>query len=247
MRARSRTPDGRPVTVAGIVLVRQRPGSAKGVTFITVEDETGIANLVVWQDVFARYRRVILGAGMLACRGRVQREGIVIHVVADRLDDLSGLLRGLAEQDLEVTHGRGDQVTHPGGPDPRETEAVRESRCRHAISGEGLRMLCWRMICARVAAPAPLPRASGDRRAEATPPPTPLNDYPTDARAEYVFACMATNGGTRDALERCSCSIDIIATLLPYPTTRKPRRSCGCGATRAAISPTRSAPQGPTR
>lgn len=58
-------------------------------------------------------------------------------------------------------------------------------------------------------------------RAEATPPPTPLNDYPTDARAEYVFACMATNGGTRDALERCSCSIDVIASLLPYADYEK--------------------------
>jgi len=112
--------DGRAVVVAGIVLVRQKPGSAKGVMFITVEDETCVANLVIWPSVFARQRRVILGASMIACHGRVQREGIVVHVIADRLEDLSGLLRGVGERDLAVAHGRGDQVTHPGGPDPRE-------------------------------------------------------------------------------------------------------------------------------
>ncbi|MEO8714711.1 MAG: OB-fold nucleic acid binding domain-containing protein, partial [Acetobacteraceae bacterium] len=113
--------DGSAVSVAGIVLVRQKPGSAKGVMFITVEDETGVANLVIWPNVFARQRRVILGASMIACHGRVQREGMVIHVITDRLDDLSALLRGVGEQDLTPPHGRGDQVTHPGGPDPRET------------------------------------------------------------------------------------------------------------------------------
>ncbi len=111
--------DGRP-SVAGIVLVRQKPGSAKGVMFITIEDETGIANLVVWPHVFARLRRVILGAPMIACHGRVQREGLVVHVVVDRLEDLSELLRSVGEREIAVSHGRGDQVTHPGGADPRE-------------------------------------------------------------------------------------------------------------------------------
>jgi error-prone DNA polymerase len=88
--------DGRTVTVPGIVLVRQRPGSASGVLFVTIEDETGIANLIVWPSLFERQRRLILTAGMLACRGRVQREGIVIHVVARHLIDLSDDLRGLS-------------------------------------------------------------------------------------------------------------------------------------------------------
>jgi error-prone DNA polymerase len=92
--------DGRRLTLAGLVLVRQRPGSANGVTFVTVEDETGFANLVVWLPVFERYRRVALSAGLLACRGRLQREGEVIHLVADRLEDLSDLLRGIEGRDL---------------------------------------------------------------------------------------------------------------------------------------------------
>lgn len=87
--------DGRWVEIAGIVLVRQRPGSAKGVMFITLEDETGIANLVVWTKVFDQYRRVILSAGMIAVAGRVQREGEVVHLVAYRLADLSLELAGV--------------------------------------------------------------------------------------------------------------------------------------------------------
>ncbi len=81
--------DGRRLEAAGLVLVRQRPGSAKGVMFITIEDETGIANLVVWPKVFETFRRVVLSAGMLAVRGRIQREGEVVHLVAQQLTDLS--------------------------------------------------------------------------------------------------------------------------------------------------------------
>ena len=94
----ARARDGRRVGVAGLVLVRQRPGSARGVMFLTIEDETGVANLIVWPSVFARQRRVILSAGMVACHGRVQREGAVVHVVTDRLEDLSGLLRGIGRE-----------------------------------------------------------------------------------------------------------------------------------------------------
>jgi error-prone DNA polymerase len=114
--------DGQRVTVAGLVLVRQRPGTATGVIFITLEDETGIANLVVWSTLFDRQRRVVLSASMLGCRGRVQREGDVIHVVAEQLDDLSDLLHsvGNRQQPFPVPHGRGDGVTHQNGPDPRE-------------------------------------------------------------------------------------------------------------------------------
>ncbi|MBV8457164.1 MAG: error-prone DNA polymerase, partial [Acetobacteraceae bacterium] len=88
-------PDGKRVTVPGIVLVRQRPGSAEGVLFVTIEDETGVANLIIWPSVFERQRRLILSASMVACRGRVQREGEVIHVVAESLVDLSYRLRSL--------------------------------------------------------------------------------------------------------------------------------------------------------
>ena len=90
--------DGQRVTVAGLVLVRQRPATATGVIFITIEDETGIANLIIWSSLFERQRRIVLSAGMLACRGRVQREGDVIHVVAEQLDDLSDLLRSVGNR-----------------------------------------------------------------------------------------------------------------------------------------------------
>ena len=107
--------DGRRVIVAGLVLMRQRPGTAKGVMFITIEDETGVANLVLWADRFQAQRSLVLSAGMIACHGRVQREGEVIHVVTDRLEDLSGLLRSVGERDdpFPLTHGRGDGATHP--------------------------------------------------------------------------------------------------------------------------------------
>ena len=93
------TRDGRCVVVPGIVLVRQKPGSAKGVMFITIEDETGVANLILWPDRYAAQRRLVLSASMLACHGRVQREGEVVHVITDRLQDLSGLLHSMGERD----------------------------------------------------------------------------------------------------------------------------------------------------
>jgi len=85
--------DGKRVEAAGLVLVRQRPGSGEGVCFITLEDETGVANLVIWPDIFEKYRPIILSASMVAARGRVQREGDVVHLVTLELTDLSGLLR----------------------------------------------------------------------------------------------------------------------------------------------------------
>jgi error-prone DNA polymerase len=114
--------DGRRATVPGIVLVRQKPGSAKGIMFITLEDETGIANIVVWPSIFETHRALILTARMLAVRGRVQREGAVIHVIADTIEDLSPLLASLgrAEDDFPMRSGRGDEAKHGGAPDPRE-------------------------------------------------------------------------------------------------------------------------------
>jgi error-prone DNA polymerase len=117
--------DGRRITVAGLVLVRQKPGSASGVLFVTIEDETDIANLIIWPSLFERQRQIILSAGMIACHGRVQREGDVLHVIADRLDDLSGLLRevGARDERFPLPHGRGDQAKHGGPPDPRELQS----------------------------------------------------------------------------------------------------------------------------
>jgi error-prone DNA polymerase len=90
---------GRRVQVAGLVLIRQRPGSAKGVIFITIEDETGVANLIIWPPILERFRRVALGATLLYCRGRLQREEGVIHVVADELRDFTPRLKTLRGRD----------------------------------------------------------------------------------------------------------------------------------------------------
>jgi error-prone DNA polymerase len=114
--------DGARATVAGVILVRQRPGSASGVVFVTIEDETGHANLIVWPPVFERQRLLVMSASMVACRGKVQKEGEVIHVVADHLTDLSALLASVGQRDgaFPLERGRGDAVTHPNGDDPRE-------------------------------------------------------------------------------------------------------------------------------
>jgi error-prone DNA polymerase len=92
---------GRRATVCGLVLIRQRPGSAQGVTFATLEDETGFANLVVWPNLFERQRAVMLTARLMAATGPVQRAGRVIHLVADRLEDLTAELRHLRGEALD--------------------------------------------------------------------------------------------------------------------------------------------------
>ncbi|HTV46395.1 MAG TPA: error-prone DNA polymerase [Stellaceae bacterium] len=91
-------PVDRRLSIAGIVLIRQRPGSANGVVFITIEDETGVANLIVWPPILERFRRAALGATLLSCTGRLQREERVIHVVADRLADLTPRFDTLRER-----------------------------------------------------------------------------------------------------------------------------------------------------
>ncbi|WP_207424577.1 error-prone DNA polymerase [Desertivirga brevis] len=105
--------DGALVKVAGLVLVRQRPGTAGGVCFITIEDETGFTNLVVFQKLFEKYRREVLGARLLMVEGKVQKEGKVIHVVVRRCFDLSKLLRGLTKKETDklpvLTLSRGDE------------------------------------------------------------------------------------------------------------------------------------------
>jgi error-prone DNA polymerase len=117
-----RAKDNKWLEVAGVVLVRQKPGSAKGVMFITIEDETGIANLVIWPDLYEKQRRIILTASMMAVHGRIQREGEVVHLIAHRLTDLSSQLLRIGERNapFPLPHGRGDAAKSGGGPDPRE-------------------------------------------------------------------------------------------------------------------------------
>ncbi len=95
--------NGDMVAVAGLVTVRQRPGTAKGVIFVTIEDETGFANLVVWGKVFETYRRDIVQARLLMVQGKVQIEGEVIHVIANSCYNLSYLLQSMTDTDKDVT------------------------------------------------------------------------------------------------------------------------------------------------
>jgi error-prone DNA polymerase len=87
---------GQRVRAAGLVITRQRPASAAGVTFITIEDETGYLNLIVWEKVALRERKALLSAALMSVEGHVQKEGDVIHIVAHRLHDHSSLLGSLA-------------------------------------------------------------------------------------------------------------------------------------------------------
>ena len=112
--------DGRNIEVAGVILVRQRPGSAKGVLFVTIEDETGIANGILWPDRFDIYRRPVMAASMIAMRGRLQKEGEIIHIICDRIIDHDALLRTVGQSDLSVAPGRGDGARNGGGPDSRD-------------------------------------------------------------------------------------------------------------------------------
>jgi error-prone DNA polymerase len=101
--------------LAGVVLIRQQPGSAKGVIFVTIEDETGVANLVVWPDTMTRYRKVVMGARLIEVRGRVEIEEGVIHVIAAHLVDATGELDRLSDDLLQPSLAHGDYAG-PHGP-----------------------------------------------------------------------------------------------------------------------------------
>ncbi|WP_439523067.1 OB-fold nucleic acid binding domain-containing protein [Marivita sp.] len=85
-------PDNARIAVAGLVILRQRPGTAKGVIFLTLEDETGTVNIIVWRKLYERYRRAVIAGRMLRVTGRLQSEGDVIHVIAEVIEDISPLL-----------------------------------------------------------------------------------------------------------------------------------------------------------
>lgn len=135
-------PNGRRATVAGVVLVRQRPGTAKGVVFMTIEDETGVANIIVWPKVLERFRPVVMGARMVTVQGRVQSADGVLHLVAERLVNRSDLLDGLADSDMPVPLARADEVARPvperalpegaqGRRHPRDMRILPKSRDFH--------------------------------------------------------------------------------------------------------------------
>jgi error-prone DNA polymerase len=129
--------DGARIKAAGVVLVRQRPGSSKGVVFMTIEDETGIANVVIWPKLFQRFRREVMGARLVLVEGKVQRspEGVV-HLVAERLIDKSAALRLLSEEGIKPPVAHADEVTRPT-PEriqhrhPRDVDILPKSRDFH--------------------------------------------------------------------------------------------------------------------
>ena len=128
--------NGQLVKLAGIVLIRQRPGSAKGVCFITVEDETGVANLVVWPKVMEAFRKVIMRARVIDVRGMVQRSDDVIHVVAHHLTDRSDALAALSNDLMEPPLAHADEVKKniphdPRGRHPRDVRIIPKSRDFH--------------------------------------------------------------------------------------------------------------------
>ncbi len=88
---------GARVCVAGLVLLRQRPGTAKGVIFLTLEDETGVANVVVWANVYERFRRAVIAGRLLRVTGKLQRDAGVVHVVAEEIEDISIMLDRLLD------------------------------------------------------------------------------------------------------------------------------------------------------
>jgi error-prone DNA polymerase len=129
--------NGQRVAIAGLVLIRQRPGSSKGVIFVTIEDETGVANLVVWPDVVEKQRKIVMGARLMAVRGVVQRDedgGDVIHVVVQRLDDDTHMLRQLSDDMIEAPLSRGDApgaMRPAAARHPRDVEIIPKSRDFH--------------------------------------------------------------------------------------------------------------------
>ncbi|NOR31695.1 MAG: DNA polymerase III subunit alpha [Sulfitobacter sp.] len=127
--------NGQHVSLAGIVLIRQRPGSAKGVCFITLEDETGVANLVVWPKVMDLFRKVIMQSRLMNISGMLQRSDEVIHVVAHQLTDRSDALDRLSNDALDVPLARADEVRKPlpsgTHTHPRNARIIPKSRDFH--------------------------------------------------------------------------------------------------------------------
>jgi DNA polymerase III alpha subunit len=160
---------GARVTVSGLVTIRQQPGSANGVIFMTIEDETAIANIIVWSKTFARFRPVILGARYVAVSGEVQQESGVIHVVARRLDDLTPLLARLTEDAppiealaraalaSEASGQRGNSISARAGHSPELGSSARADAVKRPHDEKVDSRARGRRNPPRIAAPAQLP------------------------------------------------------------------------------------------
>ena len=191
-------PVERRLAIAGIVLIRQRPGSANGVVFITIEDETGVANLIVWPPILERFRRAALGATLLRCTGRLQREESVIHIVADHLRGPDPAAQHLARaQWRRRAAGKAADATLLAA-----TRAT--SSCAAAISASG-----------RALGPAPLPRIAA-MAARASASARSFSGWPAWPRTHS----QATSCGAAAASSRCHRSIFLTGFL---SAVRQPR------------------------
>ncbi|MGD9862607.1 MAG: error-prone DNA polymerase [Pseudodonghicola sp.] len=117
----SRVPPRR-VSVCGLVITRQRPGTASGVIFLTLEDETGVSNIVVWPKMYEKYRRAVIGGRLLRVTGRLEREGIVVHLIAEAIEDLSQRLTELGhplDEAVGLTQPQADDAPRPRALPPR--------------------------------------------------------------------------------------------------------------------------------
>ena len=121
--------NGAVVSVAGVVLIRQRPGSAKGVVFLTIEDEFAVSNAVVWPQILEAHRAIVMGARLMLIRGKVQKSGGIIHVVANRIEDMTSWLSLLTEDGTLMKNplARADEVVKPG-PEPHHQPTARHPR-----------------------------------------------------------------------------------------------------------------------
>ncbi|MFW8594636.1 OB-fold nucleic acid binding domain-containing protein [Cribrihabitans neustonicus] len=105
-------PENARITVAGLVILRQRPGTAKGVIFLTLEDETGIVNVIVWRKIYETFRRAVIAGRLLRVTGRLQRAHAVTHVIAESIEDISPMLDHLLSE-----QGRQDDPAFAPGPE----------------------------------------------------------------------------------------------------------------------------------
>jgi len=128
---------GRMVTIAGLVLVRQRPGSAKGVIFMTLEDETGVANAIVWPKTFQKYRAIVMGARLVKIRGRLQSESGVIHVVVDHIEDMTPAL-GILQREARrfAVSDRADEALRPTMDHRQKKRLIEVSRSAREQAAE---------------------------------------------------------------------------------------------------------------
>jgi len=129
-------PNGKRVTIGGIVLVRQRPGSASGVIFMTLEDETGVANAIVWPKIFARFRPIVMGARLVKIRGRLQSQSGVIHTIVEHIEDITPMLGLLQKEVRPVRVSARSEETGQSGNDrwqKRRADGVEEG-CRNAAT-----------------------------------------------------------------------------------------------------------------